>query len=146
EGLSDFLNSSRFGVVTTPTRTPERSVPPRRMAFEASLADVPRHFAAGGDILHSHIAACLSAVFPDGEDFFVRSVRAFRDQVQDPGLRRQVAGFIGQESIHERQHRGFNDRLAEPGYPVRGIERFTRWNLETRERVAPPIANLALTA
>jgi len=39
-----------------------------------------------------------------------------------------------------------NDRLAELGYPTKQIERFTRWGLAARERVAPPIANLAVTA
>ena len=46
-------------------------------------------------------------------DFFVRSVRYFRDQITDPDLQRQVAGFIGQESVHGREHRAFNRRLAE---------------------------------
>ena len=52
-------------------------------------------------------------MFPDGEDFFVRSVRHFRDQIADPELKRQVAGFIGQEAMHGREHRAFNDRLDE---------------------------------
>jgi hypothetical protein len=73
-------------------------------------------------------------------------VRHFRDQVTDPDLKRQVAGFIGQEAVHGREHRVLNDRLAELGYPTKQIERFTRWGLATRERVAPPIANLAATA
>ena len=77
------------------TSTPERMVPTRRISFEKSLQDVPKHFAADGDLITSHLAAALSAVFPDGEDFFVRSVRHFRDQVMDPELKRQVAGFIG---------------------------------------------------
>jgi predicted metal-dependent hydrolase len=130
----------------TQTSNAERSVPTRRISFEAALRDLPKHFAAGGDLVHSHLAACLSALFPDGEDFFVRSVRHYRDQVTDPDLKRQVAGFIGQEAVHGREHRVLNDRLAELGYPTRQIERVTRWALETRERIAPPIANLAATA
>src|SRR5947209_19872226 len=83
---------------TSPTAA--RKVPTRRISFEASLQDMPRHFAADGDLMLSHLAASLSAVFPDGEDFFVRSVRRFRDDVTDPELKRQVAGFIGQEAMH----------------------------------------------
>lgn len=128
--------------MTPPTRT----IPTRRVSFDESLRDLPRHFAADGDLILSHVAAGLSALFPDGEDFFVRSVRHYRDRITDPDLKRQVAGFIGQESIHGREHRVLNDRLAELGYPTKQVERFTRWGLETRERVAPPIANLALTA
>jgi predicted metal-dependent hydrolase len=126
--------------------TPVRDVPTRRLSFAETFADVPRHFAADGDLLKSHFAATLSAVFPDGEDFFVRSVRHYRDRITDTELRRQVAGFIGQESVHGREHRAFNERLAELGYPTRAFERLTRGALRLRERLAPARSNLAATA
>jgi predicted metal-dependent hydrolase len=128
------------------TSNPERKVPTRRMSFEASLRDLPRHFAGDGDLIAGHVIAALSSVFPDGEDYFVRSVRHFRDQITDPGLRRQVAGFIGQEAVHGREHRVLNDRLAQLGYPTKQYETFTRVGLRLRERVAPAKANLAATA
>jgi predicted metal-dependent hydrolase len=131
---------------TTETSEPARTVPTRRISFEESLQAVPKHYAADDDLFASHLMASLSAVFPDGEDFFVRSVRNYRDQVQDPVLKRQVAGFIGQEAIHGREHRAFNDRLAELGYPVKTFERFTKRGLEIRERLLPPSSNLAATA
>ena len=124
----------------------DRKVPTRRISFEESLRHVPRHFACGGDIVLSHLAASLSSVFPDGEDFFVRSVRHFRDDVGDRALKRQVAGFIGQEAMHGREHRAFNRRLAELGYPTLVFERLTRRGLALRERLASPKANLAATA
>lgn len=127
----------------TPTR---REIPTRRMSFEESLRDLPKHFAVEGDLILSHLAAMLSAVFPDGEDFFVRSVRQFRDQVEDPQLKRQVGGFIGQEALHGREHRVFNDRLAELGYPTKRVERMTKRGLAFRERTLPPVSNLAATA
>jgi len=114
--------------VTTPTATATiepRKVPTRRISFEESLRDLPRHFAADGDLITSHVIAALSSVFPDGEDFFVRSVRRYRDRITDPELKRQVSGFIGQEAMHGREHRAFNDRLAELGYPTKRIERMT---------------------
>ena len=131
---------------TAQTRDPARQVPTRRMDFEASLAGVPRHFAADGDLIACHLTASLSAVFPDGEDFFVRSVRHYRDRITDRQLKRQVAGFIGQESVHGREHRVFNDRLDELGYPTKRFERFTRRGLALRERLLSPESNLAATA
>ena len=132
--------------MTAQTTKPERKVPTRRISFEASLQDLPKHFAADGDLILSHVAASLSAVFPDGEDFFVRSVRHYRDQITDPELKRQVAGFIGQEAMHGREHRALNNRLDQLGYPTKPVERLTKWGLETRERIAPAKANLAMTA
>jgi predicted metal-dependent hydrolase len=128
------------------TSDPTRVVPTRRISFEESLRDLPKHFAGDGDLVASHVTAGLSAVFPDGEDFFVRSVRHFRDQITDPELKKQVTGFIGQEAMHGREHRAFNDRLAELGYPTKQVERITKWGLETREKIAPAKANLAATA
>jgi predicted metal-dependent hydrolase len=125
---------------------PDRAVPTRRMDFEASFAEVPKYFAQDEDLILSHLAAALSAVFPDGEDFFVRSVRRFRDQVTDPVLKRQVAGFIGQEAVHGREHRVFNDRLDHLGYPTKRVERFVKRGLAIRERILTPKSNLAATA
>ena len=131
---------------TNQTSDAGRKVPTRRISFEESLQSVPKHFAAEEDLFASHLMASLSAVFPDGEDFFVRSVRNYRDKVQDPELKRQVAGFIGQEAIHGREHRAFNDRLDELGYPVKKFERFTKKGLAIRERFMPESSNLAATA
>jgi len=132
---------------TTPqTTSAPRKVPTRRISFEASLQDLPKHFAAGGDLISSHVAASLSAVFPDGEDFFVRSVRHYRSEITDPELKRQVTGFIGQEAMHGREHRAFNNRLAELGYPTKRFERWTERGLKARERFLPPVSNLAATA
>jgi len=128
------------------SRNPERTVPTRRMSFEESLQDLPRHFAADGDLILSHIAAGLSAVFPDGEDFFVRSVRHFRSHIADPKLKQQVSGFIGQEAMHGRQHRAFNDRLDQLGYPTKRVEWLTKRGLALRERLLSAKSNLAATA
>ncbi|MHB1855634.1 MAG: metal-dependent hydrolase [Acidimicrobiales bacterium] len=124
----------------------ERQVPTRRISFEESLAGLPRHYADGGDLVGSHLLAALSGLFPDGEDFFVRSVRRFRNQVTDPVLKKQVNGFIGQEAMHGREHRAFNDRLAELGYPVRLVEKATKKGLAVRERLLSDKSNLAATA
>jgi predicted metal-dependent hydrolase len=100
----------------TAATIPPRSIRTRRIRFTEYDA-MSRHF-AGGDPVMSHVMAVLSSVFPEGEDFFVQSVRHYRDQITDPELRQQVAGFIGQEAIHGREHRAFNRRLAARGYPV----------------------------
>jgi predicted metal-dependent hydrolase len=121
-------------------------VPVRRVALEPTFDDVPRHFAANGDLISSHIVAALSAVFPDGEDFFVRSVRHYRDQITDPVLREQVSGFIGQEVTHGREHRAFNTHLDTVGYHTKLVERIVRRMIGFRERHMPPITNLAMTA
>lgn len=121
------------------------AVPTRRISFEESLDDLPKHFAAGGDLIQSHLVNALSSVFPDGEDFFVRSVRHYRSEITDPELKRDVAGFIGQESIHGREHRALNARFDQLGYPTKRNERIVQKVLATREKYLPPESNLAVT-
>jgi predicted metal-dependent hydrolase len=132
--------------MTSMIRLSSRRVPTRRMAFDEALAQVPKHFAADGDLINSHLVASLSAVFPDGEDYFVRSVRQYRDEITDPELKQQVTGFIGQEAMHGREHRAFNNRLAQLGYPTKEVEWVVKKFLALRSRVLPRAHNLAGTA
>jgi predicted metal-dependent hydrolase len=125
---------------------PARVVPTRRVAFEYPADDAfPRHF-VGGDLVMSHVVAVLSSLFPNGEDMFVRSVRNYRDRITDPELKKQVAGFIGQEAIHGREHREVNDRLRQLGYPTRFIDRLVYWGFFKGTVLLPKKAQLAITA
>jgi predicted metal-dependent hydrolase len=126
--------------------TREYRVSTRRLNLEESFRDVPRHFAGRGDLIFSHLAATFSSVFPDGEAFFVRSVRGFRTQITDRRLAHQVTGFMGQESMHGREHRLLNDRLSALGYPTKRYERITQRYLAVREHLFTPRSNLAATA
>src|SRR4051812_23288835 len=116
------------------------------MEFDAWVTDLPKYFAADGDIVMSHVLAVLSSTFPEGENFFVRSVAAARDQITDPKLQADVDGFIGQEEMHGREHRVLNDRLAEFGYPTHGISTYVRGLYWVRERIQTKKVNLAFTA
>jgi predicted metal-dependent hydrolase len=131
---------------TVQTSNPDLQIPTRRMNLDEAFQSVPKHFGKDGDLITSHITAALSSVFPDGEDFFVKSVRHYRDQITDPALKRQVGGFIGQESVHGREHRAFNAHLATLGYPTLQAEKLTRGGLALRWRFAPKKSSLAMTA
>jgi predicted metal-dependent hydrolase len=122
------------------------TVPVREMEFNDWVADLPKYFAADGDIVMSHVLAVLSSTFPEGENFFVRSVAAARGDVTDPQLAADVEGFIGQEEMHGREHRVLNERLAEHGYPTRGISTYVKGLYWVRERIQTKKVNLAFTA
>ncbi|ALR13441.1 metal-dependent hydrolase [Mycobacteroides saopaulense] len=113
--------------VTAPVSYPKT----RRIQFGfTETPSGPKHFAQD-DIVFSHTVAFLSAIFPPGEDIFVRSVRRYRDKITDPELKKRVAGFIGQEMTHGLQHRELNEQLAEMGYPTAWFEYF----LQSTERM-----------
>lgn len=129
---------------TTPDR-PARQVRTRRIRFDYPVDSLDRHYVAG-DLVMSHIVAVLSATFPEGEDFFVRSVRHYADQITDPTLSKQVGGFVGQEVTHGREHRTLNERLQQMGYPTRRVDRIVRKGLARTERMVGPMERLAMTA
>ena len=58
-------------------------------------AEVPRIWHADGPFA-THFLDALSSVFPDGEAWFVKSVQAHRDAIDDPALLARIRGFAGQ--------------------------------------------------
>lgn len=64
----------------------------------------------------------LSAVFPHGETFMIRSMAAWEERLP-PRLRGEVSAFIEQEAGHSREHVAMNKALIEAGYDVEPLER-----------------------
>jgi predicted metal-dependent hydrolase len=128
------------------TRVPRPTgIPVRRPAVDLAHADVDRWLVRGDPVL-SHVLAGLSAVFPNGEDFFVDSVRNYRDRfASDQDMKARVKGFIGQESMHGREHRAFNKRLAGRGYPTDALDAGLL-RAATRARRLPKALQLSITA
>jgi predicted metal-dependent hydrolase len=120
-------------------------VPKRVLEFDDWVAALPKYFAEG-DIMMSHVLTVLSSTFPEGENFFVRSVAAVQDEIMDPKLRADVEGFIGQEEMHGQEHRVLNEHLADLGYPTRGIGKYVKGLYWVRERIQTKKVNLAFTA
>jgi hypothetical protein len=122
------------------------AVPTRSMEFDEWFSDVPRHYAGDGDVLISHLFAVQSSVFPEGEAYFIRSVRSVRSRITESRLQEAVDGFIGQESMHGLEHRAFNEHLATLGYPTRPIDTYIRGLTRLRERFLSETMNVAIVA
>jgi predicted metal-dependent hydrolase len=122
-----------------------RVVRPRRIRFSYPAGSLDRHYVQG-DLVMSHLIAYLSGTFPEGEEFFVRSVKRFADRIADPDLKRRVQGFVGQELTHGREHRILNERLHAMGYRTDRVELVTKRVLSWYERVLAPQTCLAVTA
>jgi len=124
----------------------QRDIPVRRLDVGLRDADVDR-WIVQGDPIFSHFVATLSAVFPRGEEFFVSTVRAHRGVcADDPVLKAQVKGFIGQEAMHGREHRRLNARLDELGYYTADAERAIGRAVSAVIRLRPRTLPLAVTA
>jgi predicted metal-dependent hydrolase len=87
----------------------------------------------------------MSLFFPVGERFFIDSVRAFRDQVDDPELEEAVKAFIGQEAMHGREHEEYNEAIAAQGVPIETQEKFVDNLLRFLQRTTPRAFQLSAT-
>jgi uncharacterized protein len=97
----------------------------------------------GGDPVATAFFNALSAAFPQGETFFIESVRRYRD-LADPVLKEQIAAFVQQEAMHTREHLAFNRLVKDAGYDITAMDAQVRRRLGfARER--PEIAQLAIT-
>jgi predicted metal-dependent hydrolase len=84
---------------------------------------IPRWWFAGKP-LATHLANGLNLLFPAGERFFIRSVRAYLDDLEDEGLRERVRGFFGQEGHHAREHQRFFEMMEAQGLDIQTFLRF----------------------
>ena len=113
--------------------------------LDVDFAQVPRHWMANSPTATA-ITNGVNMLFPHGERFFVRSVKHFLDQIDDPGLRAAVKGFFGQEGRHAHAHDRFNAILRAQGFEIDrflgGYKRLASW----LEAHTPPRLNLAVTA
>ncbi|WP_425277269.1 metal-dependent hydrolase [Segniliparus rugosus] len=102
--------------MTTPTRAAKVYPKVRRISFPFGKPEPMNRYFAADNIVLSHMVAFLSFAFPGGEDFFIRSVRRFSQGINDADLKKRVAGFVGQETVHSQQHEILNEKLNELGY------------------------------
>lgn len=73
--------------------------------------------------LMSHFLTALSMSFPQGERFFVETVRNVRDKISDERLQKDISGFIGQEAHHARAHEQFNQLVQSSEYHLKRFEK-----------------------
>lgn len=137
-------------VPASPAASPSRrlagasvGIPPRQLAFPRP-ARAQRHAFFNGNAVASSLFVVFSGIFPPGERFFMESVRRFRDRIDDPVLKAKIAGFMGQEALHGREHERLNAYFAERGFDVAMAERMIRISLGLLEKL-PARQQLACT-
>lgn len=123
-------------------------------AAPADLAIVPRNLRFGRDerrprwwLGDDPVATAwfnaLSASFPQGEAFFIETVRRFRDSVP-ADLAAQIDAFVKQEAHHTREHLAFNRQVSAAGHDTAAIEQRIADSL-VQARATHPVAQLLVT-
>lgn len=115
----------------------------RRPTFD--LEDLPRRW-VGGSRLGTWFGNAGHVFIPLVEQFFIDSVRPFRDDLDDAELRRAVSAFIGQEAVHARVHTAVWDQLQDQGVPVEQYAGLITGFRRLAEAHVPPALRLSTTA
>ena len=124
------------------TRHEGASFPVRRPDFDFS--GTPKYWFGDNPML-THFMQGMAALFPDGEMFFVKSVRAMRDQVKDEALQREISAFIGQEAMHSKAHLALDNHLQAQGLPLKEIEKIAVKLLGRVHRIGSRKLDLSIT-
>ncbi len=122
-----------------------QATPVVRRHLDFKIDQVPR-FWFGGNVLRTRMFDALSLAFPDGERYFIQSVRLFRDQIQDPELAQRVTDFIQQEAQHGIAHEKANQVLREQGMPLDDFLAHVNQHLNWMIEKLPGKFNIAMTA
>lgn len=119
-------------------RLNKSDIQPRRMDFEFDPA-IPRYWFDHSQF-KSVLLTALSCTFPEGERFFLRSVRHYQPMLHSETLKEEVKGFIGQEAHHGNEHERFNALMQMKGMPTEKVSNFVleglKWQAKhmSRER------------
>ncbi|MEE3386812.1 MULTISPECIES: metal-dependent hydrolase [unclassified Alcanivorax] len=128
---------------SAPKKLNNSDIQPRKMDFSFDPA-MPRYW-FDNDQFKTILLTALSCTFPEGERFFVRSVRHYQKQLRDPLLREQVKGFIGQEAHHGNEHDAFNHFMESKGVPTRKVDEFVNRGMRFMAKHLSPQRQLAKT-
>ena len=133
--------------------TPDQvAIQPRNRQHD--LADALTRDWMRNDVFATAWFNAMSITFPLGEQFFINSVRHYRDRITDPKLKEEMQQFFSQEAVHLREHKRYNQLLCEQrGYDLEKLEgplrRRMAWvkkNVPAREQLAGTAAVEHLTA
>lgn len=120
-------------------------VKPIRRDYSFRLDTKNAHNWNGAGVHWTQFMNTLSVFFPEGERFFINSVRYYRDRINDPSLKEAVKAFISQEAMHTREHISYNTALATSGMPVKELETLVAKILSFASAKLPKSLQLATT-
>ncbi|MDP1540173.1 MAG: metal-dependent hydrolase [Moraxellaceae bacterium] len=119
------------------------SFPVRRMDYDFDA--MPKYWCDDEPSL-THYFTGLSTLFPEGESYFVRSVRALRAKVKKgTQLDRDIGAFIGQEAMHSKEHHAFHVSAQKYDLDPASLELMTGMILKSIEALFPKKWNLLVT-
>jgi uncharacterized protein len=92
-------------------------IKPHRFQARINPETLPQHWFADSAFL-THLLNTWTIMFPAGERYFVRWCKKALETIEDPKIRKDILGFIGQETQHANQHEKLWDVIRGQGYNI----------------------------
>jgi uncharacterized protein len=99
----------------------------RQMNFDFP-EEIDRYW-CGDSLFKTHFFNSITLLFPDGEQFMLRTLKRQLKHIDNPQLKQEVSAFVGQEAQHAVQHEKFWHNLRQQGYHFDTYLRFLRFIL-----------------
>lgn len=113
---------------------------PRDIKF-GIMENAQRHWLED-DIIKTILIDGLSIFLPEGERFFIKSLKHYGPKLQDKELAAEISGYSVQEAYHTREHEEYNRAMMKLGYDVETMEAPIRQGFEI---VKNPLHRLSIT-
>lgn len=104
-----------------PRSSDDWDIIPRNLHFNIR-ENRQRHW-LGNDVVKTVLIDVLSVFLPEGERFFIRSLKHYASRLEDKALAAEINGYAVQEAFHTREHEEYNKALADLGYDVEAMEK-----------------------
>lgn len=141
------------------TKTPDDlTITAREVSFNYSDAMRQNRHWHANDPVTTHFINALQATFPDGEKFFIESMRDTREQLDQSRLpeklKEDIRLFIRQEALHGLEHESWCRALEDAGYTglakyhqeQKELREWSRQKIKPLDRLATTVANEHFTA
>ena len=102
-------------------RTTGDAIVPRDIRFDIPGNATRNWF--GGDIAKTAMIDAMSIFLPEGERFFIRSLKHYSGKLKNKALSKEINGYAVQEAYHTREHEDYNRAMASLGYDVAAMEK-----------------------
>ena len=93
----------------------------------------------------THFFNALSVTFPQGERYFIDSVKHYKDRIDCVRQQEEISVFVKQENWHRYAHQQYNSWLENQGMPVEQLENLVTDKIEFIKKKFRPRAQLAST-
>ena len=126
-----------------PGKTSRTLIKPRKIDF-GFTDQLPYKWYNGNPAIFT-LCNVISIMFPVGEQFFIDSVRYYKDKIKNPALLEEMAGFIAQEAMHSKQHDLCNQLLKTQHKQLVVFEKNAQVFLDRIRRFFPARTQLAVS-